>query len=637
MTDDAYNLSRRKALAALGAIGAASAGTGLGTSAFFSDQETFENNRLVAGTLDMKVSWAEHYSDWSEDEAQYAHMEGGELVIDDLDGFMAATLQEQYPPGGLGPNEDPCDVLADVPEDLDLGGQPRPLIDIEDVKPGDFGEVTFDFALCDNPGYLWMNGELLENAENGLTEPEADDPDEGDVMNAGFGAGLAGLVGSLAASRLDTEPDADGDDGIVTRKNALRTATGAGFATLGVGAFAGSAAAAEGDVLGAADLPGHSVGVGIGFDGTYVYTLDGLQSSTLQVYTPTPGGSEASPVTATLVAEKNIVTGGGSPVFISTVDWDQGRERLWAADNGGGAHLIDVGDPTDGSEDAIAEFQFSAPSGLIDGLAYDGNGDTIWWSQDVQPTLYHFEADGTQIETITPTDQNGNPMGISGVATGVDVNGRPTLYVGNHTGAERIIRIYADDGTYISDFETPQGRIEDLACDPNTYDTTALLTMDAFDDTYFAFEIPEGSCLVGGVEEPQPPEEGIGELADALQVTIWYDDDCDNILDDTEEVVFEGSLADAMVQLGTGNGIPLAGDIDAAQGGGTGRNCYSATQRHCIGFRWDLPVDHANEIQSDSVRFDLGFYTEQCRHNDGSGMGVLNEEELEEEEEENGA
>jgi hypothetical protein len=40
-------------------------------------------------------------------------------------------------------------------------------------------------------------------------------------------------------------------------------------------------------------------------------------------------------------------------------------------------------------------------------------------------------------------------------------------------------------------------------------------------------------------------------------------------------------------------------------------------------------VDHANEIQSDSVRFDLGFYTEQCCHNDGSGMGVLNEEEAE--------
>ncbi|MEF8779002.1 MAG: hypothetical protein V5A36_08825, partial [Natronomonas sp.] len=41
---------------------------------------------------------------------------------------------------------------------------------------------------------------------------------------------------------------------------------------------------------------------------------------------------------------------------------------------------------------------------------------------------------------------------------------------------------------------------------------------------------------------------------------------------------------------------------------------------HCIGFSWWVPLDHGNEIQSDSVGFDLGFYTEQCRHNTGSGM-----------------
>jgi hypothetical protein len=30
---------------------------------------------------------------------------------------------------------------------------------------------------------------------------------------------------------------------------------------------------------------------------------------------------------------------------------------------------------------------------------------------------------------------------------------------------------------------------------------------------------------------------------------------------------------------------------------------------------WWLPIDHGNQVQSDSVTFDLGFYTEQCRHN----------------------
>ena len=153
MTDD-FTLTRRKALAALGTIGVASAGAGLGTSAYFSDQETFQNNRLTAGELDMKVSWAEHYSDWSPDEAEFAGMADGELVVDDREGFMNATFQEGFPDDGTrqaieSGDTDPCEALADVPDDLD-----GPVIDIADVKPGDFGEVTFDFALCDNPGYV---------------------------------------------------------------------------------------------------------------------------------------------------------------------------------------------------------------------------------------------------------------------------------------------------------------------------------------------------------------------------------------------------------------------------------------------------------------------------------------------------
>jgi len=178
MTDD-FELTRRKALAALGTIGVASAGAGLGTSAYFSDQETFENNQLTAGELDMKVSWAEHYSDWSEDEAAFARMEDGDLVVEDREGFMNATFQEGFPDDETraaieSGDADPCEELADVPDDLD-----SPVIELSDVKPGDFGEVTFDFALCDNPGYVWLNGGLLDESENGLTEPEADDPDEG--------------------------------------------------------------------------------------------------------------------------------------------------------------------------------------------------------------------------------------------------------------------------------------------------------------------------------------------------------------------------------------------------------------------------------------------------------------------------
>ena len=221
--DDSIELSRRKVLAGLGTVGVTTAGVGLGTSAYFSDRETFTNNSLTAGSLDMKLGWAEHYSDWSEDEAEFARMPGEgedpdlvfpggdgnhdiELVIEDQQGFLNATAIEAYPDPdddaiqddfdteGIGPI---CNAGADTPEDLDPTVEgalrtenddtvteegPLPLISIEDVKPGDFGEVTFDVALCDNPGYLWMTGTLRNCSENGHTEPERKDPDESSLL-----------------------------------------------------------------------------------------------------------------------------------------------------------------------------------------------------------------------------------------------------------------------------------------------------------------------------------------------------------------------------------------------------------------------------------------------------------------------
>ena len=196
--DDQFDISRRKALAALGTIGVASAGAGLGTSAYFSDQETFDNNSLVAGTLDVGVAYSAHYSNWSDDEDDdlagsirmpdgqvggSGDLESGEVGLPandawliavesegDAEQFLSNTQYDSYNDGGL----EPCPL--DETDQAD--GIGRPVIDLDDVKPGDFGEVTFDFILCDNPGFVWLDGTLRAAAENGLTEPEADDPDE---------------------------------------------------------------------------------------------------------------------------------------------------------------------------------------------------------------------------------------------------------------------------------------------------------------------------------------------------------------------------------------------------------------------------------------------------------------------------
>jgi len=227
MPDTDFELSRRKALAALGTIGVASAGAGLGTSAYFSDQETFENNSLVAGTLDMGVGYTAHYSDWSPDEdggdtattdddvdvimydgapdtvgdstdlaaqapAGYTGLPANDawlIAVDDPDQFLTNTQTDVYPNAGdtdgdgvddQGPVECVDNGAGALVANAQADDAPRPVIELSDVKPGDFGEVTFDFVLCDNPGYVWLTGNLVSESENGLTEPEADDPDEGE-------------------------------------------------------------------------------------------------------------------------------------------------------------------------------------------------------------------------------------------------------------------------------------------------------------------------------------------------------------------------------------------------------------------------------------------------------------------------
>nr|WP_262342910.1 vWA domain-containing protein [Haloplanus rubicundus] len=99
-----------------------------------------------------------------------------------------------------------------------------------------------------------------------------------------------------------------------------------------------------------------------------------------------------------------------------------------------------------------------------------------------------------------------------------------------------------------------------------------------------------------------------------------------------DEVIFTGSLGElenALTANG-GRGIPLDGDrgtqFDELNGdeNDENRECFLASGTNCFGLAWWLPENHGNEVQSDSVRFDLGFYTEQCRHNDGSGMNNEN-------------
>ena len=203
MTDNnpTIGLSRRKLLGGLGAIGVASAGAGLGTTAYFSDQESFEGNTITAGELDLSVTWQQLYQGAPQSTRPgdygtamrpfvnaYPDHDGNGLQSferededDNLEFHQYAELtgdeddDEREAEATAGRNlEFACDEIATF-DDVDFGTRPdgepqKSLIELDDVKPGDCGEITFGLKLCDNPGYIWLHGGLTSESDGGHSE-----------------------------------------------------------------------------------------------------------------------------------------------------------------------------------------------------------------------------------------------------------------------------------------------------------------------------------------------------------------------------------------------------------------------------------------------------------------------------------
>ena len=287
-----------------------------------------------------------------------------------------------------------------------------------------------------------------------------------------------------------------------------------------------------GDLLDTVGLPGNGdCSVAGTFTGTYYMTMKGglpsCAGSTLQIYTPPapdvlPG---LPPDPATLVSTKTIVDAadGVTPVAISALAWDPSRNKVWGAYDDK-VYLINVGDPTLPGL-ALATFVFSpsatAPAAevdagdllgklpgivLVDGLAYDSNNDSVWYSPDVHCNVYNFASDGTYLAKVTPKDAAGTKdCSVSGVVVG----SANSLYIGRN-GTSEIRRVDKTTGSFVSSFATTAGRVEDLTCDPVTYaPKEAILAKDAYGGPvgdpantplYEAFEVEPGTCPLEPVQ-----------------------------------------------------------------------------------------------------------------------------------------
>ena len=137
MTEDKFDLSRRKVLGSLGVVGTGAVLGGAGTAALFNDQDDVTGNTMEAGQLDLEVDYT-------------------------AENTGTAQVVERAGNGNL--------------EGFNLG----------DIKPGDDGSVEVCLKPVSNPAWIWMRGELTENAENGVTEPEGDvddSPDQGELAD----------------------------------------------------------------------------------------------------------------------------------------------------------------------------------------------------------------------------------------------------------------------------------------------------------------------------------------------------------------------------------------------------------------------------------------------------------------------
>jgi predicted ribosomally synthesized peptide with SipW-like signal peptide len=596
MTDgNKLELSRRKVLGGIGTIGIASAGAGLGTSAYFSDEETFKNNTLTAGSLDLKVDWEEHYSDWSDDEMVTYTVEDGDgeqqmpgvkMELDDsddplmwtampdtqspflyvhenaLDDFMAATAIEAYPDDGDNGSQSLhryskdryCDILADTPQDLnpdrsdpartlnddtiDENGNPKSLVSLGDVKPGDFGELTLSFHLCDNPGYVWMTGQLASASENGVVEPEGSDTDE-----------MPNKVELLDAIQTMLWYDENGNN-----------------------------VYEPGGETGAADI---------------ALVLD--ESGSM-------GGGALGDAQA---AAKNLIDSVGANAQISVVGFEDEARMVQTLTSNKTAAKNAVDQLSSGGSTNIEE--------AIDMAHEEVDG------HDVHPTYSASGNDRDDADSIIVLLTDGSPN--------VDVD-------------------YDDDST-TTPFEAEFGE-----ADPSDNADFATQNPPHVNEIY--------TIGFGGVT-PGSDEAALLEYmaTDPSKAFIGAQDELFEIFSQIaqqlsgEECFFRGSLRELLNLLSgrnangrklsesqdgyTAPGIPLDGDrsslfdeIDEsvtprrpANGNHENRDEFVDATLNNIGLAWWLPVDHGNEVQTDSVQFDIGFYAEQSRHNEGGGMGGL--------------
>lgn len=649
MSDNEYDISRRKILGSIGAIGAAGALGGGATGALLWDEETFGNstnpNLLQAGELDLKVDWAEHYVDWIGAETQVdgvRMVESADQVAADevglptpdhpmlavkatdtdgdgtpqIEEFMAATTTETS-----DDFDGPDDVgVANAP---DLVDQPDPVITIQDVKPGDFGEVTLSYHVFGNPGFVSLCADVVGDDDHSSVEPElsaGDDPEDendhrdgelGDLVQAAawydpncdnrFSGGdvevmlVADVSESLEDEFSGTPRGVNNDTDDGTGLEAVKAAVGDYDAndepsllsdlaancgnTVEVGAVSTSEDLLHLDNRDDGDDSGHGRDDG-NLNANLDIALTGATSTADRNGSGRPDYAEIKSLYGTGVDQLDFET--EDPENNGTdVDGANGLDRYVAertyTDNGDTTLVTPAGSRTGGiqkAHEALLPSGFTADSGIT-GIDPSGNADTPNETRKLMVVFTDGKPGALRDSTaFSLADQRSSDAMADGIEIlPIVVNDSPS---GDDVTFARKLATPTVDPVFATQFDgTPS------SCDSDVtsagFSCTSLVTAIE--------ELQATICASAGTEQriagPAPISQVLGDLEECL------------LLD------------------------PIASG--SARSPDFGGPCHQPTNTGCVALAWWLPRDipgvNDNVVQTDSFEFTMSFNAVQCRHN----------------------
>jgi len=584
MTQDnqLINLTRRQMLIGVGAVGLASAGAGLGTSALFRDTESFTGNSIVAGELDLLVDWQQHYAyfDGVADQTVFVNAhpdhdgDGEQSIPTDNDaGFVRYSdfpdEDDEDSNGANIPTLD-CDNIPPLSEasygvDPITGEANDTLVQLRDVKPGDRGEITFSLHLCDNPGYIWMQAGNVTEDGGIAAEPEliVDSDNLGDL-------------GQAIQATLWYDEDCD---------NVY-------------------------DPEAPADIM-----LTLDFSGSMLYRRFGGVVSENPIDVDGDGTDDYSETTKIDLVEK------GTRQFISYLQAQNADVTVGVAYFDG--ERDDDTEPRTGILEPLTS-NLSAVDTALSGLR-----------QKLANVVSGTSKDPNNTEGGADPDPNAGNNIAEGTFIGEGVDDAQTELTNNGRGGVRVANLVLSDG------ESFNGQGSTQFSDPTESADNARAPLGSPVHTgpnappasvaTDVFTISVGSANDAVLQAMAGPANGAGgnptffnDVDDPLNIPTVFGNLAAQFVG--EKKIMEDSLANVLAELADGNGIPLDGnratiydelndpatdpDRDAFRGDGV---------MHCVALKWELPADVGNEVQGDTLGFDLGFYTEQERNNDGSG------------------